>query len=63
MKAHDRARHETFHGQFKSWGILKQQHCHPLVKHGQVMYSIPMITQIVIENGESTWDVVYEDLA
>jgi len=63
MKAHARARHETVNGRFKSWGILKQQYRHPLVKHGRVMHSIAIITQIVIANGESTWVVVYEDLA
>ena len=62
-KAHARARHKTVNGRFKSWGILKQQHRHPLVKHGRAMHSIAMITQIVIANRESTWDVVYEDLA
>ena len=48
-----RARHETVNARFKLWGILSQRYRHPLVKHGMVVNSIAIITQIMIQNGDS----------
>lgn len=54
-----RARHETVNKRFKQFGILNQRFRHPKEKHGEVLMSIAVITQISIRNGYPLFPVQY----
>ncbi len=61
MKEVARCRHEQINGLFKSWGILKQRFRGKPWQHGAVMEAIVNVTQAMIQNGEGTWKVYYND--
>ena len=51
MRSHVQAHHETCNGQFKQWGVLKQQFWHNLSKHSSCFHAIANIVQLSIKNG------------
>ena len=55
-----RARHETGNERFKNWGILTQQHRHPLEKHGLIVNSVATVTQLMLTNGENFFEVEHD---
>ena len=61
MQARVRARHETFNGRLKNWGILKQVFRHKVLLHGKVFRACAVITQLMVENGELLFSVEYND--
>ena len=54
-------RHETLSGKLKNWDILKQPFCHNILDHGDVFWSIVIITQLSIENEEPLFQVDCDD--
>jgi len=61
MQARVRARHETFNGRLKNWGILSQVFRHDICRHGEVFRACVVLTQLTIEQGEALFSVDYED--
>jgi hypothetical protein len=56
-----RRRHETINKRFKQWGILKQVYRGDATKHGTTFRVCAIITQLAIQNGETLFQVYYED--
>jgi hypothetical protein len=61
MQGRARARHETFNGQLKTWGILSQVFCHHISLHGNVFWTCAVLTQLAINNGELLFGVEYRN--
>jgi hypothetical protein len=61
MQGRVRARHETFNGQLKNWGILSQVFRHHISLHGNVFWTCVVLTQLAIDNGEPPFGVEYGD--
>jgi hypothetical protein len=61
MQGRVRARHETFNGRLKSWGILSQVFRHHISLHGDVFRTCTVLTQLSIDNGEPPFGVEYGD--
>ena len=64
MKIHGmlRSRHETINRQFKEWGVLKQVFRHYASDHGNILYAIVVLTQMVIDSGETLFTCEYRDI-
>ena len=52
---------ETVNNRFKFWGILSQRYRHDITRHGEVFFSIVVITQLVIIMGEALFSCGYKD--
>jgi hypothetical protein len=61
MQGRARARHETFNGQLKNWGILSQVFRHHISLHGDVFRTCTVLTQLAIDNGKPLFEVEYGD--
>ncbi len=61
MQGKARARHETFNGRLKNWGILSQVYRHNIMSHGDVFRACTVVTQLIVANGEPLFEVEYED--
>jgi hypothetical protein len=61
MQGKARARHETFNGRLKTWGILSQVYRHNIMSHGDVFRACAVVTQLTVANGEPLFEVEYED--
>lgn len=61
MQAIARSRHETCNARFKMWGALNQCFRHDRLKHGDVFRACAVLTQLSIENGETLFQVEYND--
>jgi hypothetical protein len=53
--------HETYNKRLKDWGALKQTYRHSLPSHIWVFRSIANIVQVAILNGESLFQLEYND--
>jgi hypothetical protein len=60
MQGRPRARHETFNGRLKNWGIPSQVFRHHISLHGNVFWA-RAVTQLAIDNGEPLFRVEYGD--
>jgi hypothetical protein len=61
MKATERARHKVVNSRTKLFTILKQKFRHHRRKHGMYFKAAANLTQLKIENGETTFNVFYYD--
>ena len=59
MQSVVRACHEVINRRLKQWGILGQVFRHPLDHHHKAFYAVVNITQIVIEEESTPFDVHY----
>ena len=56
-----RARHETFNGWLKNWGILSHVYRHHIMSHGDVFRACAVVTQLTVALGEPLFEVEYGD--
>ena len=61
MQGKVRARHETFNGRLKNWGILSQVYRHHIMSHGDVFRACAEVTQLTVAHGEPLFEVEYGD--
>jgi hypothetical protein len=61
MQGRVRAHHKTLNGWLQNWGILSQVCLHNIMRHGNVLRTCVVVTQLTIENGEPLFEVKYED--
>ena len=61
MQGKARARHETFNGWLKNWGILSQVYRHHIMLHGDVFRACAVVTQLIAANSELLFEVEYRD--
>ena len=54
-------RQESVNNRFKFWEILKQFYRHDIDRHGEIVRSIVVITQLAINNGEKLFQTGYRD--
>ena len=61
MQSRARYHHKTINGRFKTWGILKNTYCHDIRWHGEVFWTIAIITQLEISNSSPLFCVECKD--
>ena len=55
------SRHETVNGRFKDWNCLKEPCRHSIEQHSTMFWSVVVLNELRIENGEPLFDVDYND--
>ncbi len=41
----------------KNWGILSQDYCHEILRHGEVFRTCAVLTRLAIDDGEKLFEV------
>jgi hypothetical protein len=59
MQSVVRARHEVINRRLKQWGVLGRVYRHNLNLHQMLFYAVANVTQIIVEEENTPFDVEY----